>query len=168
MKTPIAVLLLTVAFGAAAQDKACSPADMKKAEQATDRVVSWETLYKAWQEYRHCDKGPVDENFTDATLRLIVDWKKVETFAKQMESDKEYRDFIHRHVSSPAAKGDVDAVFSRAKMNCPKGYDNFCKDLATTAKPFAGLEITTTAAPAAPGAPAATPAAVPAAAEPKK
>jgi hypothetical protein len=144
-KTSLAVLLLATAFVAAAQDKACSPADEKKAEQAVDRVVNWDLFYKAWQDYRQCDKGAVDDNFTDALMRLLVDWKHIDVFAKQMEGNKEYRDFVHKHINSPAAKGDVDAVYSRAKMSCPKGLDSTCKDIATAAKPFAGMEIPTSA-----------------------
>ena len=162
-KRPLAVLLLVAACGAAAQDKACTPADEKKAEQAIDRVVNWDLLHKAWQDYRHCDRGAVDESFTEALMRLIVDWKQMETFAKQVEGNREYRDFVHKHINSPAAKGDVDSIYSRAKMNCPKGLDAFCKDIASTAKPFAGMEMLTTTP-----APAPAPAADPKAAPPKK
>jgi len=164
-RTIVAVALLAAALGAAAQDKACAPADEKKAEQAIDRVVNWDLLYRAWQDYKHCDKGSVDESFTEALMRLIVDWKQVDVFAKQVDGNRDYRDFVHKHINSPAAKGDVDAIYSRAKMNCPKGLDNFCKDIAMTAKPFAGMELT---APTPAAAPAATPAPAPAAAPPKK
>ena len=141
-KMTLAVALLAAALGAAAQDKACPPADEKKAEAAIDRVVNWDLLYKSWQEYRHCDKGSVGEGFTEALMRLIVDWKQVDVLAKQVEASREYRDFVHRHIDSPAAKGDVDSIYSRATKSCPKGLDSFCKDIATTAKPFAGLEMT--------------------------
>jgi len=156
----MALLLVAAAFGAAAQDKPCSPAEATRAEKLIDGVVNWELLYKAWQDYRHCDKGAVEENFTEALLRLIVDWKQIPTFAKQVEGNREYRDFVHKHINSPAAKGDVNAIYSRATMSCPKGLDTFCKDIATTAKPFAGMEIRT--------APAAAPTADPKAAPPGK
>jgi len=145
----LGVLLVAAAFGALAQDKACPAADEKKAEQAVDRVVNWDLLYKAWQEYKHCDKGAVDDGFTDALLRLIVDWKHVETFAKHVDADKAYKEFVHKHINSPAAKGDIDSIYSRAKMNCPKGLESFCKDIATSAKPFAGMDMLSAPAPAA-------------------
>ena len=125
-KITLAVALLAAALGAAAQDKACPPADEKKAEAAIDRVVNWDLLYKSWQEYRHCDKGSVGEGFTEALMRLIVDWKQVDVLAKQVEANREYRDFVHRHIDSPAAKGDVDSIYSRATKSCPKGLDSFC------------------------------------------
>ena len=141
-RTCIIVPLMAAAFGAAAQDKACSPADEKRAEQAVDRVVNWDLLYKAWQDFRHCEKGTVEENFTEALMRLIVDWKQVDVLSKHVGANKEYKEFVHKHINSPAAKGDIDAIYSRATMNCPKGQEAFCKDIATSAKPFAGMTLT--------------------------
>jgi hypothetical protein len=162
-------LALAAAFVAcdASAQKTCTPADAAKAEKAIDRVVSWEQLYKAYQDYAYCDTGSVDDVFTDALLRLVVDWKNVDGLAKPMEKDRGYRDFVHKHLNSPAAKGDLDNVYSRAKVSCPKGLDAFCSDLAMTVKPFAGMEsIKVTSDPAAAPAPPAAPAAP--AAPPKK
>jgi hypothetical protein len=157
----IAVIAVLATGNVAAQTKACSPADAAKAEKAVDRIVNWDQLYKTFQEYGHCDTGAVDENFTEALLRCIVEWKNVEGLAKPMEKDRPYRDFVHKHLGSPEAKGDLNNIYSRAKMNCPKGLETFCSDITMAVKPFAGMEmIPTTSDPAAPAAPA-TPAAPP-------
>lgn len=134
--------ILFTALAAGAQDKACTPADMAAAEKAVDRVVNWEQLYKAFQEHGRCDKGSVDEIFTEALLRCTVEWKNVEGLARPMEKDKSYREFVYRHLGSPAAKADVEAVYSRAKMSCPKGLDEFCTQIAGAVKPFAAMEMT--------------------------
>jgi hypothetical protein len=136
---------MALAAPAFAQEKACSPAESSAAEKAADRIVNWDQLYKTWQQYRHCDKGPVQEVFTEALLRCIVEWKHVEGLSGPMEKDKDYRDFVYKHLSSPAAKADVESVYSRAKMNCPKGMDAFCSQIATAVKPFAGMEMPATA-----------------------
>jgi hypothetical protein len=156
----VAALSVSIAaLGAHAQAKPCTPADSAKAEKAADRVVNGEQLYKAWQDYGHCDAGNVDDIFTDAILRIMIEWKNVDALAKPMESDKAYREFIHKHLNSPSAKGDIDNVYNRAKLSCPKGLDHFCSDITMTVKPFAGMEeikISTEPAPAA-AAPAASP-----------
>ena len=149
----IAALAVFTACNVAAQSKDCSPADAAKAEKAVDRVVNFDQLYKAWQDYGHCDKGPVEDVFTEALLRCIVEWKNVEKLAGPMEKDKPYRDFVHRHLGSPAAKGDLNNIYSRAKMTCPKGLDAFCTDITMTVKPFAGMEMRTTSDPAPPATP---------------
>jgi hypothetical protein len=146
----LAPMLLALAFAAGAQDKACSPAEMAAAEKAVDRVVNWEQLYKTWQEYKHCDKGTVEEIFTEALLRCIVEWKQVEGLAGPMGKDPGYKDFVVRHLNSPAAKSDLDAIYSRAKSNSPKGLDAFCAQISSAVKPFAGMEPMAPSAPAAP------------------
>lgn len=141
---PLAFVLLFATSAAFAQDKACSPADAATAEKTVDRVVNWEQLYKAHQEFRHCDNGPVSEVFTDALLRLIVEWKQVDGLAKPMEKDAGYKDFVYKHLRDPAAAGDLKSVYSRAKMNCPKGLEGWCDQLAAATRPdtpFGGIQM---------------------------
>ena len=155
-------------FGMAAhaQDKPCTPAESAAAEKAVDRVVNWEQLYKAYLDYRHCDKGTVEEVFTEALLRCIVEWKGIDGLAKPMEKDSGYRAFIVRHLASPQAKADADSVYSRAKMSCPKGLDGFCAQIADVVKP--ATAPAPELAPMSPMSPGVPPKAPPAAAPPKK
>jgi hypothetical protein len=129
---PLVALLLA---GPAQAQKPCSKNDAAAAEKAIERVTSWAMLQKAWQDYKHCDAGPIDELYTDALLRLAVDWKDVATFAAAVEKDEQYKEFVYRHLKSPAAKDDLDAVYSRAKASCPAKLDKFCADLVEVSKP---------------------------------
>ena len=114
---------------AQADDKPCTKADSEKAEKAIDRVVTWPQLQKAWLDYGHCDTGEVAEGYTDALLRLLVPWKDVEILAAGMKTDAKFRDFVYKHLKSPAAKDDRPTVYARAKTACPKGQDEFCAGL---------------------------------------
>lgn len=133
-KMLLALVPMFVLGAANAADKPCSPADASTAEKMVDRVVNWDQLYKAFKDYGHCDQGPVAEVYTDALLRCLVEWKGVEGLANPMEKDPAYRDFVVRHLKT-ASKADADAVYSRAKMSCPKGMDLFCTDVANAAHP---------------------------------
>ena len=134
MRKALLGLMLAAAAGVHAADKPCSKADAATAEKAIDRVVSWQQLQRAWQDYRHCDTGAVADVFTDALLRLTVDWKNVDALAGAMRSDPQYRDFVVLHLKSEAAKDDRDAIYSRAKASCPSGLDAFCGELADVVK----------------------------------
>jgi hypothetical protein len=127
------------ALGAHAQ-KACSPADMQKAQKAADMVVSWQHLNKAWKDYRQCDTGEVADTFTDAILRLMVEWKNVDALGETMK-DPEYRSFIEAHLRSPAAKDDIKSVRSRATQSCPKGQDAVCKQIAAATEAEKPLDL---------------------------
>lgn len=126
-------VLLAVSV-AQAQVKPCTKADADKAEKAVDLVVSWPQFVKCWQEYGHCDTGAVSEVFTDALLRLMVPWKDMDVVAAAMKGDPKFRDFVYKHLKSPAAKEDRYTVYSRAKTACPKGQDEFCAGLAEVVK----------------------------------
>jgi hypothetical protein len=137
----IAVIALAACMPLAhAADKTCSPADAAKAEKAIDQVAGWQQLNKTWRDWKHCDTGNVADVYTDAMLRLMVDWKDVGTFAESMK-DPEYRGFIEAHLRSPAAKDDLKAVRSRATMSCPKGQDAFCKQLAAATEGPAPMDL---------------------------
>ncbi len=149
------LLLLLASVAAFAQDKPCSRAEAAAAEKVVDRVVNFQTLYKAFQDYRHCDRGPVAELFTEAILRCVVEWKGIEGLAGPMEKDAGYRSFVYKHLQSPEAQGDLKSIHSRAKMNCPKGLEAWCTEMAGAAKPMfepLQMEAAPTAAPAAPSA----------------
>jgi hypothetical protein len=131
----IVIATLLALNAAYAADKPCTKADAANAEKAVDRVLNWPQLQKAWQDYRHCDADKVAENFTDAVMRMMVDWKAMDALAAAMQKDPEYKAFIYTHINSPAAKDDHEMVYSRARTGCPKGLDEFCAELADTVKP---------------------------------
>lgn len=126
--------MIAGALGANAQDKPCTKADAAAAEKAIDRVVMWTQLEKAWQDYRHCDSGPIADQYTDALLRLLVDWKKPEVLAEAIGRDPQYKAFVVAHIQSPVAKDDRESIYSRATADCPRNLSAFCNDIAEAAK----------------------------------
>ena len=133
-RTALALALLACGVAVHAQDKTCTKADSAAADKAIERVVTWQQLEKAWRDYRQCDTGSVDELYTDALLRLTVEWKNVNVLAESMQKDPQYRDFVYRHLQSPAAKDDRESVYSRAKSSCPGSLTAWCGELAEAVK----------------------------------
>ena len=143
MMRAVLLILMLSAASVLAQDKPCTPAEASTAEKAIDRVVNWDQLYKVYKEFKHCDQGPVAEVYTEAVLRCLVEWKKVEVLANGMAQDKDYNAWVVRHVRS-ATPDDQKSVYARAKMSCPKGLDEWCTGLADISKPlvpFKGIEV---------------------------
>lgn len=133
IKWMVAVLALS-AGGALAQDKACSKADAAATERALDGVVNWQLMAKAWKQFRHCDAGEGEGLFTDAFMRLAVEWKHVDELASLSKADPEFKAFVKRHVTNPKFKDDAQSVYSRAKMSCPPDQGAFCAELAEMAQ----------------------------------
>jgi hypothetical protein len=139
----LAIALLCAGFSTAHAQKACTPADAAKAEKAVEQVVTWAHLHKAWRDWKQCDKGAVADGYTDAIMRLMVEWKNMDGLAEPMK-DPEYKSFIYAHVQSPAAKDDLSAIRSRATQSCPKGQDALCKEIAAAAageKPAPAMDL---------------------------
>jgi hypothetical protein len=134
------VLLATSCILAAHAQKTCSPDDMQKAQKAVDLVLTWQGLNKAWKDWRHCDTGEVADTFTDAMLRLMVDWKNVDVLAEEMK-DADYAAFIEAHLRSPSAKDDIPMIRSRATRSCPKGQDAVCKTIASATEAAKPLDL---------------------------
>ena len=145
----LAILVACATVFAAHAQKTCSPADAQKAQKAVDLVMTWQALNKAWKDWGHCDTGEVGDTFTDATLRLMVDWKDTNTLAETMKDDG-YKAFLTKHLRSPAAKDDRPAVYSRATNSCPKGQAAMCKEIedAVSDKPAATAPAATPSQPA--------------------
>ncbi len=131
----LADMIAMAAVAANAQGKACTKADEAAAAKAVDRIVMWSQLQKTWQDYGHCDAGAIDDAFTDAVMRMLVEWKKPEVLAEQMDKDPAYATFIVKHIKSPAAKDDRESVYSRAKASCPGNLSAFCGKIAEASKP---------------------------------
>jgi hypothetical protein len=125
---------LAAGTAAGAADRPCGKAEAAAAQKSVDRVESWASLEKAWRDYRQCDSGDVADVYTDALLRLIVDWKDVSELNAAMAKDPQYRDFVLAHLRSDAAKDDRPTVYSRAKASCPSGLDAFCTEIAGATK----------------------------------
>jgi hypothetical protein len=130
----IAIAIFAFAAGDAMAQKNCSQADSAAAEKALDRVVNWDLMYKAWKEYQHCDGGLTEDLFTDAFMRLAVEWKHVDVFAEKYQADAQFKAFVKKQMTSLSAREDVKSLYSRAKQSCPPKLDAFCAEIADAAK----------------------------------
>ena len=129
---PLVVAGWMMATGAWAADGACAKADAAHAQKAIDRAMTWSQLQKAQQDFGQCDSGDVGDAYTDALLRLLVDWQDVPALAQAMD-DPPFRKFVLSHLRG-APREDRDAVYSRAKASCPAGQAAFCAQIADAAK----------------------------------
>jgi len=129
---PLVVAGFMVATGAGSASGACSKAETASAQKAIDRVMTWPQLQKAQKDYAQCDVGEVGDAYSDALLRMLVDWQDIPALATAM-GDPAFKQFALSHLRA-ASKDDRDAVYSRAKANCPAGKDALCGEIADAAK----------------------------------
>jgi hypothetical protein len=138
MALALAIIAVFACDFTQAADKSCTRPDIANAQRSIDKVVSWSQLRKAWGDFKQCDTGDIADQFTDALLRMVVEWKNVDELATATAKDPDYKAFVIAHLQSPAAKDDQPTVYARAKKECPKTLDAFCADLADAVKPGGG------------------------------
>ena len=114
---------LILAAGVHAQDKACSKSDAAAAAKALDNVVTWGQLEKAWRDYRQCDSPPADAQFTEALMRIMVDWKQPEQLGAAVGKDAEYKAFAGAQATTASA--------AEIKVLCSNGFGAVMKELAS-------------------------------------
>ena len=128
-----ACLALALPAAALAQASACPKPEAAKAEKAIERVSTWPQMVKAFQDFKQCDTGTVDELYTESLIRLLVEWKNVELLAGAWK-DPAFKEFAVKHLRSPQAKDDLETVYSRAKASCSPLLEVFCNELADIVK----------------------------------
>ena len=133
MRIALAACLACISLGTLAQDKPCNKAEAGRAEKAVDRVGNFAQMQKAWKDYRHCDTGTVSDLFTETFVRLLVDWKDVDG-AQACTKDADFKAFMEKHLQDPAAKDDLQTIYSRAKASCPANHEAFCTELIELVK----------------------------------
>ena len=129
---PLVVAGFMVATGAWGAGGSCGKAEAANAQKAIDRVMTWPQLQKAQKDFGQCDSGEVGDAYSDALLRMLVDWQDIPALASAM-SDPAFKQFVLAHLRA-ATKEDRNAVYSRAKANCPSGSDALCGEIADAAK----------------------------------
>ncbi len=133
MRIPLLAVALVASAGAFAAGGTCNDRDAAAAQKAVDRVITWDQLHQSWKTWSRCDAGAVGDQFTDALLRLMVEWKNVPALVTAMK-DAGFHDFVFAHLKSEAAKPDLSSVYARARSDCPAGHDAFCKEIADASK----------------------------------
>lgn len=135
MRTGCILAALLISLPLAAADKPCTKADAANAQKSLDRASTWPQMQKAWQDFRHCDVDATSEQFTDALMRILIDWKSLDVLSTTLQKDAPFKEFVFTHLKSPAAKDDLEDVYARAKSRCPRGLEDFCAELAEAARP---------------------------------
>jgi len=74
------VLMPRVALG---QNRPCSRDEAVRAEMATDKLKTWDSVYLLYKQFSHCDDGSIGEGISDAVAKLLANhWDRFSEFVK--------------------------------------------------------------------------------------
>jgi hypothetical protein len=131
-KTTFALLLLAgIALPAeATTQKVCTEAEVKEAQKEAGRLSDWDSVYRSFKRFAHCDEGGIAEAYSDSVGRLLArDWKHLDALVR-LTSDQGFEEFVIRHIDETMSEDEATLVINNARLHCPPGAKRLCRSIA--------------------------------------
>lgn len=113
-----------------AQVAGCTVAQAKRAEDQIDRLHTWDSLYKWYKAYRHCDDGGIAEGISEDVGRMLAHhWSTLPNLDQLARQDAGFKRFVIRHVDATLGDDDLQNIRENAILNCPRGLHDICGEL---------------------------------------
>jgi len=126
-------LVLMMGFGGsadAATQRVCTEAEVKEAQKEADQLTDWDSVYRSFKRFAHCDEGGIAEEYSDSVGRLLArDWKHLNTFVR-LSADQDFEQFVIRHVDETMSEDEAALVINNARLHCPPGAKRLCQSIA--------------------------------------
>jgi len=122
-------------FATPARQKECTDEEAKIAIDQSDQLKDWRSAYEFFKRFGHCDDGAVADGFSDSVAKLLAkDWKHLGVLDRLFSNDKDFKNFVFRHIDETADTDDLKAIVKNAKLRCPSGKATLCKLLEHKAR----------------------------------
>jgi len=128
-KTVLGLALLAGSAEATTQ-KVCTEAEIKEAQKEADQLSDWDSVYRSFKRFAHCDEGGIAEAYSDSVGRLLArDWKHVDVLLR-LTSDPAFEEFVIRHIDETMSEDEATLVINNARLHCPPGARRLCRSIA--------------------------------------
>jgi len=112
----------------ASQESTCSPQDAKAAEIEASALKDWDSVYRSFKRFRHCDDGAVSEGYSDSIGQLLAQhWKYVTRLNSLVSANKRFERFVIKHIDDTVPAETLQKIAQNAHSNCPKNSERLCK-----------------------------------------
>ena len=126
----LALMMGLSGFADAATQRVCTEAEVKEALKEADQLTDWDSLYRSFKRFAHCDEGGIAEEYSDSVGRLLArDWKHLNAFVR-LTTDQDFEQFVIRHVDETMSEDEAALVINNARLHCPLGAKRLCKSIA--------------------------------------
>lgn len=135
----VRILFLFIAFlvattcSAATND--CSEIEAQAADNATDSMKSWTSIYSGFKRYGKCDDGGIAEGFTEAVVHLLASkWNTLPKVAVLVKKDHKFYKFFLRHIDASADTDELKKIYSFTQSQCPVNLKKLCAAIGSEAE----------------------------------
>jgi hypothetical protein len=122
---------------ATGQSPPCSRDEAIRAEMATDKLKTWNSVYRFYKKFSRCDDGSVGEGISDAVAKLLANrWEHFGEFVQRASNDKAFESVVVRHVDETIDwSHDAPKIHENARIHCPTNSARLCKILIDRTMP---------------------------------
>ena len=111
-----------------ASDKVCTREEAMQAETESSTLKDWDSVYRAFKHFAHCDDGAIGEGYSDSVARLLAqDWAHIGKANDLVSSDKKFERFVLRHIDELMSPTQAKIINENARVHCPAGVERLCK-----------------------------------------
>jgi hypothetical protein len=83
----------------------CTIDEVNRALDESDRLKDWDSAYRYFKTFGHCDSGAVSEGSDDSIIRLLLrDWNHFESLARLVANDPAFETFVLNHIDELASQ----------------------------------------------------------------
>jgi len=126
----LVLIMGLAALAEAESQKVCTEAEVREAQKEADQLRDWDSVYRSFKRYGHCDEGGIAEQYSDSVSRLLArDWKHLDALLR-LTSDQGFEQFVIRHIDETMAEDEAALVIANARLRCPPGAKRLCKSIA--------------------------------------
>lgn len=128
MKSAVLALVMLIAVPVTSQSKPCTRTELLQVEKEAVTLRTWDSLYKSYKRYGHCDDVEAAEGYSESIARVLADhWETLPRLAELIEQDRSFESFVTLNATMDMT--DVKKIKGLATAHCPAGLDELCAKL---------------------------------------
>jgi len=110
--------------------KSCSKQEAIQAETEASTLQNWDSVYTSFQRFNHCDDGAIAEGYSEDVGRLLAtQWDHFERLYELTRNDKEFQNFIIRHIDETVPQEYSIHFIENARLRCPSDAESLCRTI---------------------------------------
>lgn len=131
----VAALMALVALPAFAQNPDCPTPMGDRADNAEDRISTWNGVADWYRHYAACDDGETADGVDDKVAKLFGRrWDEFMHFAPTLRKNPGLKRFLLRHIDVVGmSAGQARALATVARTKCTPSNVDLCRDIAKEA-----------------------------------
>lgn len=124
-------LILSLFFvnlcSASMTDQICTRDEAIEAENEIDKLNDWDSLYKSFKRFAHCDDGAIAEGYSDIVGHLLGEWKNFSKVVELTASDLYFKRFVIKHLDETIPYDVGEKIYKNVRKRCPSDAKKLCK-----------------------------------------